>query len=81
MAMIDRSVNRVANSLRSIDRGLSRMDLSTSYRIRAMRLEMEAKAKKDREVRQQYDEAVQATIQKLSIILDRLTASLENHHS
>jgi len=81
MAMIDRSRSRVANSLRSIDRGLSRMDLQTSPRIRAMRLEMEAKAQKDREVRQQYDEAVQATIQKLSIILDRLTASLENHHS
>lgn len=79
--MIDRSRSRVAGSLRSIDRGLTRMDLSTAPRIRALRLEMEAKAQKDREVRQQYDEAVQATIQKLSIILDRLTASLENHHS
>lgn len=81
MAMIDRSRNRVANSLRSIDRGLSRMDLSTSYRIRAMRLEMEAKAKKDRETRQQYEEAIHEAIEKLSITLDQLTISLENHHS
>ncbi len=55
MAMIDRSRSRVANSLRSIDRGLSRMDLQTSPRIRAMRLEMEAKVKENPEPAVWYD--------------------------
>lgn len=57
------------------------MDLSTAPRIRAMRLETEAKAKADREARRQYEESVQSTIKKISITLDRLTASLESPHS
>ncbi len=70
--MIDRSMNRAAGSIRSIDRGLSRLTLSSSGRIRSLRQEMEAQ---DREERRQYEATTREIAETLSLLVTRISRS------
>lgn len=69
MATIDRNRNRILNTIRSIDRGMSRMTLETGGRIKAMRRRMEG----DRQQSRRYDATAQEVEHALTILATRIS--------
>lgn len=69
MTTIDRNRNRVLSTLRSVDRGMNRMTLHTSGRIRAMRKRMEA----DNPTERRYDATAREMEEALTILATRIS--------
>ncbi|WP_342661320.1 hypothetical protein [Rhodococcus ruber] len=69
MTTIDRKQSRMKTTLRSIDRGMNRMTLQTSGRIRAMRTRMEAESPANR----RYDATAREMQEALTILATRIS--------